>query len=166
MYQRIEKAAANLSAILLFVLMMITFVDVVGRNLLNRPLTGASELTEILLALVIFLMLPHVAHRKQHIVIDLIENVVKPRVLVALDALAAILGAVMFGLIAWRCWVLADKAVGYGDRTAALEIPVGPVMYGLAFLSGVVAIASLLAVPLSVDDLATPSDGEQEPIVS
>lgn len=166
MYRRIEKAAANLSAILLFVLMIITFVDVVGRNLLNHPLNGASELTEILLALVIFLMLPYVAHRKLHIAIDLIENVVKPRILVLLDGLAAILGAVMFGLIAWRCWVLADKAIGYGDRTAALGIPVGPVMYGLAILSGVVAIASLLAMPLSVADLSARADGAREPAVS
>lgn len=166
MYQRIEKAAASLSAFLLFVLMMITFVDVVGRNLFNHPLNGASEMTEIVLALVIFLMLPHVARRNQHIVIDLIENVIKPRMVVVLDALAAVLSAVMFALIAWRCWVLADRAVEYGDRTAALAIPVGPVMYGMAILAGVVAIASLLAVPFSVEHLASRAEGAQEPVVS
>lgn len=166
MYQRIENTATGLSAFLLFVLMVITFVDVVGRNLFNHPLNGASELTEILLALVIFLMLPQVARRNQHIAIDLIENVVKPRGLVVLNAIASILGAVMFGLIAWRCWVLADKAIGYGDRTAALGIPVGPVMYVIAVLAGLVALASLLALPLSVDDLAARSEGTQEPVVS
>ena len=63
MYQKIERFAANVSALLLFILMMLTLVDVAGRNLIRQPVPGASELTEILLALVIFLMLPRVALR-------------------------------------------------------------------------------------------------------
>lgn len=166
MYKRIERAAANLSAILLFVLMLITFVDVLGRNLLNRPLTGASELTEIMLALVIFLMLPHVTMRNHHIAIDLIETVVGPKVLFALDVFAALLGAAMFFLIAWQSWVLANKAMGYGDSTAALNIPVGPVLYGMAILSGVVGIAALASIPLKhLEPAAGDAERDHEPVV-
>jgi len=168
MYKRIERAAANLSGILLFVLMLITFVDVLGRNLLNRPLNGASELTEILLALVIFLMLPHVTLRNQHIAIDLVENVAGPKVLAAFDVLASLLSATMFFLIAWQSWVLANKAMGYGDSTAALNIPVGPVLYGLAVLSGIVAVAALLSIPLKIlepADAEAEHEHEHEPVV-
>jgi TRAP-type C4-dicarboxylate transport system permease small subunit len=164
MYKRIERAAANLSGILLFVLMLVTFVDVLGRNLLNRPLNGASELTEILLALVIFLMLPHVTLRGQHIVIDIIANAVSSTVLAVLDALAALLSATMFFLIAWQSWRLADKAMGYGDSTATLGIPLGPVLYGLAVLSGIVGLAALLSIPLKRLEAAAPQ-GEHEPVI-
>ena len=163
MYKRIERAAANLSAILLFVLMLITFIDVLGRNILNRPLNGASELTEIILALVIFLMLPHVTMRNQHIAIDLIENVVSPKVLAAFDMLASILTAMMFFVIAWQSWILANNAMGYGDKTATLNMPVGPVLYGLAILSGVVGVAALLSIPMK---RLEPADAaEREPVV-
>lgn len=146
MYKKVERFAANMSAVLLFVLMLLTLIDVVGRNLFKQPVLGASELTEILLAMVIFLMLPHVALRRQHIAIDLIENVVGPRVLLVLDVLAALLSAAMFFLIAWQSWVLATKAIGYGDSTATLSIPVGPILYVISVLAALVGTASLAAV--------------------
>ncbi|GAA4344180.1 hypothetical protein GCM10023165_27150 [Variovorax defluvii] len=167
MYRRIERAAVNLAAILLFALMLLTFVDVAGRNLFNKPLTGASELTEILLALVIFLMLPQVARRNEHIVIDLIDQICSDRVRKALDIFACVLAAIMFGLIAWQCWILANRAMGYGDSTAALQIPVGPILYGLSVMAGIVAVASLLAIAPQHPKTEQSVDGEaaQEPVI-
>jgi len=43
-------------------MMVLTFVDVVGRYLLNRPLRGAFELTELGLVVLIFAGLPLVSH--------------------------------------------------------------------------------------------------------
>ncbi len=167
MYHRIEQAAVKLAAVLLFCLMLLTFVDVAGRNLFNKPLTGASELTEILLALVIFLMLPQVARRNEHIVIDLIDQVCSPAVRNALDALACVLASVMFGLIAWQSWILANKAIGYGDRTAALQIPVGPILFGLSIMAGIVSVASLIAIVPRNRKAVTSAEGEpaHEPVV-
>ncbi|WP_077001632.1 TRAP transporter small permease [Variovorax sp. KK3] len=167
MYRRIERAAVNLAAVLLFALMLLTFVDVAGRNLFNKPLTGASELTEILLALVIFLMLPQVARRNEHIVIDLIDQICSDTVRRALDAFACVLGAIMFALIAWQSWILANRAMGYGDSTAALQIPVGPILYGLAVMAGIVAVASLLAIAPQAREAQQGAEGEaaQEPVV-
>ncbi|VTU31646.1 TRAP-type C4-dicarboxylate transport system, small permease component [Variovorax sp. PBS-H4] len=166
MYHRIERAAVNLAAVLLFGLMLLTFVDVVGRNLFNKPLTGASELTEILLALVIFLMLPQVARRNEHIVIDLIDQICSPMVRKVLDAIACVLASIMFGLIAWQCWILANRAIGYGDSTAALGIPVGPVLYGLAIMAGIVSVASLIAiVPRNRKAEPAPGEPAHEPVI-
>ncbi|RZL87753.1 MAG: TRAP transporter small permease [Variovorax sp.] len=167
MYRRIERAAVNLAAVLLFCLMLLTFVDVAGRNLFNRPLTGASELTEILLALVIFLMLPQVARRNEHIVIDLIDQICSPTVRRVLDVFACVLAFIMFSLIAWQSWILANRAIGYGDSTAALGIPVGPILYGLAVMAGIVAVASLLAIVPWNREAEQTADGEpaHEPVV-
>lgn len=167
MYHRIERAAVKLAAVLLFGLMLLTFVDVAGRNLFNKPLTGASELTEILLALVIFLMLPQVARRNEHIVIDLIDQICSPTVRKVLDAFACVLASIMFGLIAWQCWILANRAIGYGDSTAALQIPVGPILYGLAIMAGIVSVASLIAIVPRNRKSEPAADGEpaHEPVV-
>src|SRR3546814_8744945 len=52
--------------------MVCTFVDVVGRYVFNSPLPGALELTEIMMASLIFTILPVVSARSDHITVDLL----------------------------------------------------------------------------------------------
>lgn len=146
MYQTIEKWAMRAAAGLMFGLMALTFLDVAGRNLINRPINGTSELTEVGLALIIFLMLPSVTLRGQHIVIDLVDHVAGPRAQSIMDAVGALLGLVMFGLIAWQVWVQANKAMSYEDLTPTLRIPMGPILYGMAAFAAVNAFAYGLAL--------------------
>jgi TRAP-type transport system small permease protein len=150
MLKRVEILVGILGASLLFLLMAVTFIDVFGRNLLNRPLVGASELTEVLLACIIFLMLPQVALRQQHIIIDLIDNVIARPVRIVLDIAAALLSAGMFTLIAQQLWVLGTKAAGYADATPSLGIPLAPVFYFVAILAGFNVIAFLITIPAIV----------------
>lgn len=147
MIKRVETLVGILGAILLFLLMVITFVDVIGRNLLNHPLVGASELTEILLACIIFLMLPQVALRQRHIVIDLVDSAIGRIGKIVFDIIAVMFSAAMFALIAWQLWILGDKAAGYGDATPSLGIPLAPVFHFVAILAGVNVIAFLLTIP-------------------
>lgn len=62
------------AALLLFVLMLITVVDVIGRYVFNQPLAGSSELTEIVLGLIIFAAFPLLCGNNDHIAVDLLEN--------------------------------------------------------------------------------------------
>jgi TRAP-type C4-dicarboxylate transport system permease small subunit len=146
MYQTIEKWGMRAAAVLMFGLMTLTFVDVLGRNLFNRPVNGTAELTEIGLALIIFLMLPSVTLRGQHIVIDLVDHVSGPRTQSILHAVGALLGLVMFALISWQVWVQGNRAMSYEDLTPSLRIPLGPVLYGMAAFAAVNAFAYALAL--------------------
>ena len=147
MIKRVEIIVGIVAAMLLFLLMAITFVDVIGRNLLNRPLIGASEFTEILLACIIFLMLPQVALRQQHIVIDLVDSAIGRVGKIVFDIIAALFSTAMFTLIAWQLWILGDKAAGYADATPSLGIPLAPVFYFVAILAGINVLAFLLTIP-------------------
>src|SRR5699024_10106075 len=69
------------SAIVLFLLMVLTCVDVVGRYFFSQPLIGATELTEISLSLVIFTAIPVITWRGGHIVVDLIDGIAPPLIL-------------------------------------------------------------------------------------
>lgn len=146
MYQTIEKWGMRAAAVLMFGLMTLTFLDVAGRNLINRPVNGTSELTEIGLALIIFLMLPSVTLRGQHIVIDLVDNVTSPRAQSILSAVGSLLGFLMFALISWQVWVQGNKAMAYEDLTPTLHIPLGPVLYGMAAFAAINAVAYALAL--------------------
>jgi TRAP-type C4-dicarboxylate transport system permease small subunit len=150
MYRQIDNWSCRAAGFLLFCLMVLTFLDVAGRNLVNRPVNGTAELTEIGLAAIIFLMLPRVAIAGQHIVIDLVDAVASERVVAWLNAFASGLGAAMFFLIAWQVWVMASRSMGYDDRTPTLRIPLGPVLYAMSVFAVLVGVAFLIALANAV----------------
>ncbi len=156
MFAKIEKIVGIAAASLLFLLMMVTLVDVTGRSLLNSPLFGATELTELLLVSMTFLIYPIIAIRQKHIVIDLIDGITGPVLRMLQTMLTAMIGAGIFGIMAWRLWILADRAMSYGDATASLRFPTGPVYYGMAVFAAITAIAFLGLIPRALKYLKDP----------
>src|SRR5262249_52678770 len=61
------------AAILLFCLMALTTADVVGRYILNWPIRGAFEITELLLLTLIFAGLPLASRADEHVTLDFID---------------------------------------------------------------------------------------------
>ncbi len=146
MIDRFEKIIGVVASVVLFALMLLTVVDVIGRNIFNHPLIGGSELTELLLVSTAFLLFPQLAFREKHIVADLLDSF-DNRVLRATQyVLSGLLGAALFGLIAWRLWILGQRAIGYGDATASLHLPLSPVYFAMSVLSSVTAVAFLLTI--------------------
>ncbi|MCB1810118.1 MAG: TRAP transporter small permease, partial [Candidatus Competibacteraceae bacterium] len=70
----LTRPLALLGAILLFALMVLTCIDVMGRYLFNAPLQGATELTRLLMAGIIFAALPAVCLREDHVTVDLLDT--------------------------------------------------------------------------------------------
>lgn len=137
---RFGKLSTLIGAMLLFSLMLITFIDVAGRQIWNAPLLGAVELTEIGLSLMTFLLLPIVCIQQEHISVDLIDSVAGRFLNTIRNILTSVIGATVFGIISWRMWILGDRALSYNDATISLQIPLAPLFYGLAVLSAVVVL--------------------------
>ena len=64
---------------LLFLMMLLTFADVVARYLFNRPIRGGFEITELTLLVLIFAGLPLVSHADEHVTMDFIDRLLPPR---------------------------------------------------------------------------------------
>ena len=62
------------AALTLFALMILTCTDVLGRYLFNNALDGASELTEICIAIIVFAEMPIITWRGGHVVVDIIDS--------------------------------------------------------------------------------------------
>jgi TRAP-type C4-dicarboxylate transport system permease small subunit len=140
---RVDAALGVASSAILFALMLITFADVVSRYLLNWPLRGAFEITELLLLVLIFAGLPLVSHADEHVTMDFIDRMLPaPAVPVLIRAVHALSAAVMF-FLAWLVWLKAGRIAGYGDTTDVLRIPVGPFVY---FMSAAIALTGLVHV--------------------
>ncbi|MEO7336767.1 MAG: TRAP transporter small permease [Caldimonas sp.] len=142
------------SAAVLFLMMMITAVDVVGRYVFNKPLNGGFELTEMLLAALIYCGLPLVSQRREHIVIDTFDPLMSARVKRALDMLAEVLCSLILGGIGYLIFRRAARVAEYGDTTNVLKLPLAPVAYlmGAMIIVACVIHLSLIFVPHGEDD--------------
>jgi len=157
-HERVRAALVTalgfVAAIVLFILMMLTTVDVIGRYVFNRPVAGAFEITEMMLAALIYCGLPLVSQRREHIVIDTFDRFMSRGVRRALDMAAEVLcSATLFGL-AWLVFRRAVRVLAYGDTTTVLKLPQAPVVYLMAamLLATAVIHLALIVVPHGDDD--------------
>ena len=150
----LEVALGATSATVLFLMMMITAVDVIGRYVLNKPLTGGFEITEMLLAALIYCGLPLVSQRREHIVIDTFDPLMSARVKRALDVVAEIVCSLTLGGIGYLIFRRAARVAEYGDTTSVLKWPLAPVAYlmGTMILIACLIHLSLIFVPHGEDD--------------
>lgn len=140
----VVRALEGVGTAALFILMVVVFVDVVGRNLFNRPLPWGTELLEVVLAVLIFALYPVLALRSSHITVDLVPL---PRALqVPQRVLSGLVGAALFGVIAFCTARQAIRSASYGDASALLHIPTAWVLWGMSVLAVVTALAFLLVM--------------------
>ena len=144
---RITLTLEVISAAALLVLMLVVFVDVLGRNLFNSPLPWGTELLEIVLAVMIFAVYPLLAHSFGHITVDLIQA--RPSLLVVQRLLASMMGAVVFALICFCMGRQAIRAAGYGEATPLLGVPLSLIIGGVSVMAAITSLASLLAIARS-----------------
>ena len=135
-----------------FVLAMVllTVADVVLRALANKPIPGALEIVELLLACSFFLALPATFLRDEHIVVDIIDGVA-PRRVPLLKRIAAAFAVLALAVMAWQGWIVARDTLAFGDVTSYLSIP--RIVYWIPVLAGIIgAAAAALAVAARDDE--------------
>ncbi len=138
------------SALLLFTMMILTFVDVVGRYVFTAPVFGAAEMVQFLLAMTIFAGLALVNASDDHISVDLFDRPLSrlfPRLRPLLIQLFSLIAMV---IIAFQLTEFAIEAEQNNRITVVLEWPLAAVtitIAGLSCLSLLAQILGLLAGP-------------------
>lgn len=140
--RRVRTASAVILGVMLLALTCITVLDVGGRYLMNAPLPGGAELTELLVMGVIFAGLPAISLDDGHVTADLLSQALGPvgRAVQLFVARACAVAAL--SLVAWQMWQNGTRLSGYNQTTVYLHIPIGPVIQ----VAAVIAAASALIV--------------------
>ena len=124
-------------------MMVLTFFDVVGRYLLNKPIRGAFEVTELALLVLIFAGLPLVSHADEHVTMDFIDRILPERAAQAwVRVMHAICAAIMF-FLAWQVWIKANRIASYQDTTDVLRITLGPFVYFMSLMIGLTGVVHI-----------------------
>jgi TRAP-type transport system small permease protein len=126
-------------------MMVLTFADVVARYLINRPIRGAFEITELTLLVLIFAGLPLVSRADEHVTMDFIDRILGRLRGAWIRGMHAVCAAIMF-FLAWQVWIKATRIASYGDTTDVLLITVGPFVYFMAAMIALTGAVHLFKV--------------------
>ncbi|MEL6963463.1 MAG: TRAP transporter small permease [Pseudomonadota bacterium] len=134
------------SAALLLAMMILTFVDVVGRYVFTAPVFGAAEMIQFLLAMTIFAGLALVNASDDHISVDLFDRPLSrllPRLRPVLIQLFSLIAMI---IIAFQLTEFAIEAQQNGRITVVLEWPLAAVAFAIAGLSCLSLVAQILGL--------------------
>ncbi|MDU8912529.1 TRAP transporter small permease [Aestuariicoccus sp. MJ-SS9] len=130
-------------------LMLLIVADVIGRNFLDAPITGVSEIAARAVVAIVFLQVPAAILQKRLTRADfLVRRLEKasPRAVAGIEALFCLAGAIVFALILWASWPkLADawaSAEFFGVQ-GVWTIPTWP-FRGITVLGAAVAALAAL----------------------
>jgi TRAP-type C4-dicarboxylate transport system permease small subunit len=125
------------SALMVCLMMFLTFADVLGRYVFGAPLVGAYEVTEILMGLMIFGGLPLVSAARGHISVDFLSGALPPKLKTIQSIWVDAVCGFLSGVLAWRAWLYGIRLFQAGETTLELKISWG-------FVTQVVSILLLL----------------------
>ena len=128
-----------------------TVASIAGRALFTQPIPGDVELTQFGVALCISLCLPWCQLHGANIMVDFFTQRMPTRVVRRLDAVGALLMAVMAALLSWRT---AVGAVGVREAHEATMILDLPMWWVYASLAPGLALAALVALVQAAYHLA------------
>jgi C4-dicarboxylate transporter DctM subunit len=157
--ERITKIANGLGVSCLFVLMLLISADVSGRYFLGRPITGAFEITDLAMVLIVFLGIAFTALKGGHVSLgDLLLGRFSNRLRAFIVTTTNILGLCLFGLIVWQSILQANLLRLKGAVSELLLIPVYPFQWVVAFGSALLCIVLLFDIRASLAQMTAKSD--------
>jgi len=121
---RVRALLIFVASLASFLLITLMFSDVVLRSVFSTPIEAATELTRILMAIVVFSVLPVVSTLQGQIAVDLLDgNYARLGLERLRDSIVSLICG--FALIEpTRCiFVLVERAQSYGETTEHLSIP-------------------------------------------
>lgn len=143
-----------IAAIAIVIMMSLTCADVILR-LFRKPVPGTYEMVSFLGAIVVSFALAHTSVEKGHVAVSLIVRLFPARVQAVIESMIAVLGMILFGLIAWQSLLYGLDCQRVGEVSLTLQIPFYPVIYGVAFGSAAVCFVLLVDLINAITKLKT-----------
>lgn len=126
-----SSALSYLGAFSLLTMMGLTTVDVVGRYLFNRPITGVFEITEYLVLILIFSFIGFTQSQKGHVAVDILLPLLPPKLKKLIDVANHMVCLALMGLITWMGFEKALELRMVGEASPNLHIPAYPFVFYL-----------------------------------
>ncbi|MBO6814867.1 MAG: TRAP transporter small permease [Rhizobiaceae bacterium] len=149
-----------IACIFLFVMMLVTFMDVIGRYFFYLPLPAAYEIVSLLMPGVIFCALPITCLREDNVTVDILDNMIPDAVGRIQRVIVNLISAGVMALVTWRLWIRSVDQRDFSEVTDALLIPLWPVSLAMCALSAIATLAIFIVAISWATSATSASNGE------
>lgn len=129
----ITRAVYKIGLGILVGMMFLTVVDVTGRKFFDAPITGSYELTEFMLALIVFFSLGYTQIQKGHIAMEALVTKFPPRVQAISDSIVYLISIGLGLVLTWQLVAHAKRTYLGKHVTGVLSLPLYPFLIAAAF---------------------------------
>jgi len=147
----VARLLDRLTWIVLFVMMVMTMTDVLLRKLTNTTIIGAGEITEMMMAVVVFCSLAQCQVEEGHIKIDLIMRKAGPRIQSVVDMVTQFLCFGLFCLVTWGTFKHAMEIMEWEEVSIDLAIPIYPFVFIAVLGSAMLALILLYKAVIALE---------------
>lgn len=147
----VARLLDHLTWIVLFVMMAMTMTDVLLRKLTNTTIIGAGEITEMMMAVVVFCSLAQCQVEEGHIKIDLIMRKAGPRIQSVVDMVTQFLCFGLFCLVTWGTFKHAMEIMEWEEVSIDLAIPIYPFVFIAVLGSAMLALILLYKAVIALE---------------
>lgn len=143
---RTNMAMQIVAAVTVFIIALITAVDVLGRDLFDIPLLGAPEIIANSIVFIAFLQVSYAVEKRSMLRVTIVDPFIPPSLRRHREAFGYLLGAVLLGLICYSSWdlMIESWATGEYQGEGSLRVPIYPVRTVIVAMSFLASVNYLL----------------------
>ena len=151
----LSRLLGYVATVMMGLMTLLTVVDVFMRYVLNAPITGATEVSELMMVVLVFPALAWIAIDRSHIRVDLLVVKWPRRVQLMVEIITLLLALGTYVIITWQSFL---ESMEVREATSLLEVPEAPFHWimTLGFAMLCLAIMSLM-----VENVAAIVKGEK-----
>lgn len=121
---------------------LLTVADICGRFFFNQPITGVTELSALMLVVVVTMGFGWCAIERKHVSVDIVMSRMPKKMQSVTELIFLVITFILFGIITWRTAIEATEADQY---SSLLRIPTTP-FFWLLVVGWTVFCLSVLVV--------------------
>lgn len=140
----IKNLFLAISGACLALMMFLTALDVGLRYIFNRPISGALELVEYMMAVIVPFALTVTAYEKAHIGVELVMDRFSLGFRLIVACMTDLLAFVLYALITWQGFLYIFEEYNSGMTSAVLLIPSYPFVASLTVAFALFSLITLM----------------------
>ena len=138
-----SKILNYIGSVVLFMLVIMTTIDVTGRYLFSKPLPATYELTQFMFSITVFFGMAYFGIIKRHIRINLLVDKFPPAAQNIIDTTTGLLSLGMCIVLSWQAFVQARVLQLDKLRSDIWHIPIFPFQFLIALALAIFAMVLL-----------------------
>jgi TRAP-type C4-dicarboxylate transport system permease small subunit len=149
----VSRVLNYICMVVLVLATLLVVADVCLRRFFNSPIHGTSDLESLAFSIIVFCSLAWCAVNNRHVELDLITRRLPKTVQRVLELIMVFITTVILGVMSWQILKQGMALQSYNQKSTILGIPMYPFLYVAAFGSLIVALAFLVRLIYTINNL-------------